>query len=85
VVTDWRRAGLGPVDTALCELAARLTHGQHGMSAADMEPLRRLGLDDRGIHDAVQVAAYFNYITRVADALGVELDDHIPVRGLDRR
>jgi uncharacterized peroxidase-related enzyme len=81
VATDWRHAGLGKVDTALCELAARMTHGQHGMSAADLAPLRALGLDDRAIHDAVQVAAYFNYITRIADALGVELDGHIPVRG----
>jgi alkylhydroperoxidase family enzyme len=69
------------VDTALCELAARVTHQQHGMAPADLNPLRALGLDDRAIHDAVQVAAYFNYITRVADALGVELDGHIPVRG----
>lgn len=80
MVTDWRQAGLDAVDTALCALAARLTHGQHGMAARDLEPLRALGLDDRAIHDAVQVAAYFNYITRVADALGVEPEAHIPVR-----
>ena len=81
VATDWRRAGLGAVEMALCGLAARMTHGQHGMGPADLQPLRALGLDDRAIHDAVQVAAYFNYITRIADALGVELDGHIPVRG----
>ena len=81
MVTDWRRAGLGAVDAALCELAARLTLGQHGMTAGDLDRLRDLGLDDRAVHDAVQVAAYFNYITRVADALGVDLDPHIPLRG----
>lgn len=84
MATDWRGAGLAAVDTALCELAARMTHGQHGMTPANLEPLRALGLDDRAIHDAVQVAAYFNYITRIADALGVELDGHIPVRGAKR-
>jgi alkylhydroperoxidase family enzyme len=39
---------------------------------ADLERLRAQGFDDRAIHDATQVIAYFNYITRVAEALGVE-------------
>jgi alkylhydroperoxidase family enzyme len=55
------------------------------MTPADLEALRALGLDDRAIHDAVQVVGYFNYITRVADALGVEAEGHIPLRGPDRR
>ena len=42
------------------------------MTPADLDRLRAQGFDDRAIHDAVQVIAYFNYITRVADALGVE-------------
>lgn len=47
------------------------------MSPADLDVLRAHGLDDRGIHDATQVIGYFNYITRVADALGVEPEDFI--------
>jgi alkylhydroperoxidase family enzyme len=47
------------------------------MSVADIEALRSLGLDDRSIHDATQVVAYFSYINRVADALGVEPEDFI--------
>lgn len=47
------------------------------MSEADVENLRAIGLDDRGIHDATQVIAYFNYINRVADALGVEPETFI--------
>ena len=39
--------------------------------------LRRAGLDDVAIHDATQIIAYFNYINRVADALGVEREDFI--------
>ena len=42
------------------------------MTAADLDELRSHGLDDRAIHDATQVIAYFNYINRVADALHVE-------------
>jgi alkylhydroperoxidase family enzyme len=38
----------------------------------DVETLRRHGLSDRDILDAVEVIAYFNYINRIADALGTE-------------
>ncbi len=43
----------------------------------DLEVLRGHGFDDRAIHDAVQVISYFNYITRVADGLGVEPEEFI--------
>ncbi len=42
------------------------------MTAVDLEPLRAVGLSDRAILDAVEVAAYFNYINRVAEALGID-------------
>ena len=47
------------------------------MSESDIDHLRGVGLDDRAIHDATQVIAYFNYINRVADALGVEPETFI--------
>lgn len=74
---DWRSAPLTEADRALCEFAAKLTHDQHAMTPADVDALRTHGFDDRAIHDATQVVAYFNYITRVADALGVEPEDFI--------
>jgi uncharacterized peroxidase-related enzyme len=77
VARDWRTASLEPIDRALCELAAKLTHEQHGVTPADLDGLRNHGLDDRAIHDAVQVIAYFNYITRIADGLGVEPESFI--------
>lgn len=77
VARDWRTADLSPQDRALCELAAKLTRQQDAMSPEDLEALRRLGFDDRAIHDAVQVVAYFNYITRIAGGLGVEPEDFI--------
>lgn len=39
---------------------------------ADVDGLRAAGARDEEIHAAVQVVAYFNYINRVADALGVD-------------
>lgn len=47
------------------------------MTPDDLDVLRTHGFDDRAIHDAVQVIGYFNYITRLADALGVEPEDFI--------
>lgn len=44
------------------------------MSAEDLVELRRHGLDDAAIHDAIQIVAYFNYINRVADAIHVDLE-----------
>jgi alkylhydroperoxidase family enzyme len=47
------------------------------MSETDLDDLRRHGFNDRAIHDATQVISYFNYINRIADALGVEPEDFI--------
>ena len=44
------------------------------MAGSDVETLRGHGFDDRAIHDIVQVVAYFNYLNRVADGLGVDLE-----------
>ena len=41
------------------------------MGRADVDGLRSQGLDDEAIHDAIQVIAYFNYINRVAEAVGI--------------
>ena len=47
------------------------------MTPRDIEALRAHGLTDRAIHDAAQVTGFFNYITRIADGLGVEPEDFI--------
>jgi alkylhydroperoxidase family enzyme len=39
-----------------------------------VEALRTVGLDDAAIHDAIQVIAYFNYINRVAEGVGTDLE-----------
>jgi len=54
--------------------AMKLTLEPHACSRADVEALRAAGACDEEIHATVQVAAYFNYINRVADALGVDLE-----------
>lgn len=47
------------------------------MREDDIAQLRAAGFDDRVIHDATQIAAYFNYINRVADALHVEQEHFV--------
>jgi uncharacterized peroxidase-related enzyme len=77
VVRDWRRAPLAAADHALCEMAAKLTRAPAAMRPDDLDRLRAHGFDDRAIHDAVQVIAYFNAMTRIAEALGVEPETFI--------
>ena len=48
------------------------------MSPGDLDLLHGQGFSDTAIHDAVQVISYFNYINRVADALGVDLEEWMP-------
>ncbi|MDE2859601.1 MAG: peroxidase [Chloroflexota bacterium] len=82
IARDWREARLNAADSALCAYAEKLTSRPTEMTAADVERLRGAGLDDVAIHDATQVVAYFNYINRVADALGVEREDFIQPWGI---
>lgn len=74
---DWTRARLSEADRALCAFAVKLTREPHAMTPADLDALRAVGFDDRAIHDATQIVGYFNYVTRVADALGVEPETFI--------
>ena len=77
IASNWREANLNETDRALCAYAEKLTLRPQQVSEQDVERLRQVGLDDRAIHDAVQVIGYFNYINRVADALHVEAESFI--------
>jgi uncharacterized peroxidase-related enzyme len=59
---------------ALARYAIKLTRAPHEMVESDLAPLRACGLADRDIVDLNRVVAYFNYVNRVADGLGVELE-----------
>ena len=64
-------AELPPKVRALCDYAVALTRAPAAVGAAEVEELRRHGWDDAAIHDAIQVIAYFNYINRVAEGVGI--------------
>lgn len=87
VKADWRSAPLTPRERALCTFAEKVTVRPAAMTPADLDALRAVGLDDAACLDLVQVAAYFNYINRVADALGVDLEAFMEpstTTGMDR-
>ena len=65
---------LEPRLAALLAYARKLTAEPHGCSPDDVISLREAGAADEEIHAAVQVAAYFCYMNRVASGLGVELE-----------
>ena len=72
--TDYTTAPLSGVDRALCDHAITLTRAPWSVTQADIDHLRSLGLSDRAINDATQVVSFFNYINRIADGLGVDLE-----------
>ena len=74
IKTDYTRADLCETDRALCDYALKLTKTPGEMTEGDIEKLRNTGLSDRAINDATQVISFFNYINRIADGLGVDLE-----------
>ena len=71
---DYRSAQLPPTDLAMLDYAVKLTRTPSAIDAADIERLRAAGFDDRAIHDACAIAAYYAFVNRIADGLGVELE-----------
>jgi uncharacterized peroxidase-related enzyme len=78
IMTDYTNARLSPADRALCDYALKLTRTPAEISQQDIDTLRSHGLSDRAINDAVQTIAFFNYINRVGDGLGVDLESEMP-------
>ncbi len=72
---------MDPATEALLVYAEKTTRSPADCSRADIDDLRSVGWDDRAIHDAVQVCSYFNYINRIADALGVEPEQFLDEGG----
>jgi uncharacterized peroxidase-related enzyme len=72
VAHDYRNADLEPRVRALCDFAVLMTHEPASIRQDDVDGLRGHGWSDVAIHDAIQVISYFNYINRVADAVGVD-------------
>lgn len=74
ISTDWRKAAIAPSDYAMLEFSEKLTLTPSLITEQDVAGLQAHGFTDREILSVILAAAYRNYIVRVADALGVELN-----------
>jgi len=71
---DYRTAPISEQDRVMLDFVNQLTRDATLISQQDHERLREVGFDDRGILQITLIASWFNYINRVADALGVGRD-----------
>ena len=74
---DWRSADLSDKRRAMLYYVEKLTRRPGDMSGSDVDTLRRVGFGDRDILDICEVAAYYAYVNRIADGLGVPLESWI--------
>jgi uncharacterized peroxidase-related enzyme len=74
LIHDYDNAPLSEADRAMLDYVTTLTEDATRISPKDHERLRAVGFDDRGILQITLLASWFNYINRVADALGVSRD-----------
>lgn len=73
--TDYRQAYLTPANRAMLDYAHKLTLTPWDMTEADVQTLRNHGFSDRAILDINQITAYYAYVNRIADGLGVPLEN----------
>jgi uncharacterized peroxidase-related enzyme len=87
----WREVRLSPRERALCEVAEKLSATPTRMTEADWQPLRDHGFDDEGLLEVGHIVGLFNYLTRMADGFGLQLDAEtaeaarsgVPLRRID--
>ena len=68
---DYRTASISEQDRTMLDYVVKLTKDATRCSRDDHARLRAVGFDDKGILQITLIASWFNYIHRVADALGV--------------
>ncbi len=68
---DYTTAPISPQDRVMLDYVVKVTKDATKVWKEDMERLRSVGFDDRGILQITLIASWFNYINRVADSLGV--------------
>ena len=68
---NYQTAPITEAERVMVDYVVKLTKDATKVSPRDHERLRAVGFDDRGILQITLIASWFNYINRVADALGV--------------
>ncbi len=78
IIRDPETAPIGEADRAMLRYAIKLTRTPAAIEEADVHALREAGFSDAAILDIAQVTAYYAFVNRIADGLGVELEDPAP-------
>ena len=78
IVDDYTTAGVSSKRMAMLDYASKLTKTPADMTEADVERLRSEGFTDTDILHIVDVVGYYAYANRIADGLGIPLEDWIP-------
>jgi len=68
---DYTTAPITPQERVMLDYVVKLTKDATSIWKDDHQKLRAAGFEDRGILQITLIASWFNYINRVADALGV--------------
>ena len=68
---DYRSAPITEAELVMCDYVVQLTKDATKIHAGVLDSLRNVGFDDTAILQITLIASWFNYINRVADALGV--------------
>ena len=69
--TDYTQAPLTPEERVMVDYVVKITKDATKVGPDDHARLRASGFDDKAILQITLIASWFNYINRVADALGV--------------
>ncbi|MDE0185472.1 MAG: peroxidase [Candidatus Poribacteria bacterium] len=80
IVADFQTADIDEATKAILEFAVKVTKAAPTITPSDLERLRGYGLTDEALFAIVEVVGFFNYVNRIADAFGVELDDFLEGR-----
>ena len=72
--SDYRQVSLSSADRAMLDYVVKLTEAPATINRGDVDQLRSAGFDDRAIHDICAITAYFAFVNRIADGLGVEME-----------
>ncbi len=75
LVEDYRKVDLEPSDRAMLDYAIKLTLEPARMVEQDVTRLREAGFEDRTILDINLITGYYAFVNRLADGLGVGLED----------
>ena len=75
ILNNYKSADISSKEKAMLDYAVKLTKTPASVNEEDINRLRKFGLNDRDILDVNQVISYFNYVNRVADGLGIELEE----------